>query len=196
MITATAERTGLSEAEYLAFERNSKTKHEYFRSEVFAMAGASRAHNLIVTNIVAALHGLLRERPCEVYSSDMRVRVAETGLYTYPDIVVVCGEPRFADDELDTLLNPTIVFEVLSKATESCDRGKKFEHYRKLDSLMQYVLLSQSEVLIEQFVKQAGGRWLLNEFRAGEMLELQQIGDALAVDELYFKVLSKSAHQA
>ena len=107
----------MTEAEYLVFERESELKHEYLNGHVYAMSGASRIHNLICTNIVGALHPQLRDKPCEIYQSDMRINVSATGLYTYPDIAIVCGEPRFAEDEFDTLLNPTLIIEVLSPST-------------------------------------------------------------------------------
>src|SRR5205085_5334550 len=116
--------------EYLILERQAEYKSEYFNGEIFAMTGASRRHNLVAANVLASLHGQLRKRPCEVYSSDMRVKVSPTGLYTYPDVVVVCNDPLFDDKQKDTLLNPTVLIEVLSKSTASYDRGEKFEHYR------------------------------------------------------------------
>src|SRR2546428_1618931 len=111
-------RPYITPEEYLALERKAEHKSEYLHGEVFAMTGASRKHNLIATNILISLGQQLKGRPCEAYSSDMRVKVAATGLYTYPDIVVVCGDPKFEDDYVDTLLNPTLLVEVLSKSTE------------------------------------------------------------------------------
>ena len=174
--------------EYLAVERSSQGKYEYLDGEVFAMAGASEAHNLIVANVVGELRAALRKRPCKVYPSDMRMKVPATGLYTYPDASLVCHAPEFEDAEADTLLNPQIIFEVLSDSTEDYDRGTKFKSYRSLPSLRDYVLVSQAEILVEHFVRQADGSWLLRERRAGEQLELASIGCAIAVDELYLKV--------
>ena len=125
--------------EYLAMERKADVKSEYFNGFITAMSGASRKHNLVTANISAVIHGQLRDRPCEVYIGDMRVRVTPTGLFTYPDVVAVCGEPKFLDDEFDTLLNPTLIIEVLSPSTAEYDRQDKFEHYRSLDSLREYV---------------------------------------------------------
>jgi hypothetical protein len=118
--------------EYLARERQAEVRSEYFAGEIFAMSGNSRGHNLIVTNAVGELRHRLRHRPCEVYPSNMRVKVEASGLYTYPDVTVVCGEPRFEDAEVDTLLNPMVLMEVLSKSTEAYGRGKKSAHYRRL----------------------------------------------------------------
>ncbi len=133
----------LSPQEYLAMERQAETKSEYYAGEVFAMAGASRKHNLIVPNLAYLLVGQLKSRSCEVYNSDMRVKVSATGLYTYPDLAVVCGKPRFDDDQEDTLLNPTVIVEVLSKSTEAYDRGEKFAMYRALESMTDYLLIAQ-----------------------------------------------------
>jgi Uma2 family endonuclease len=122
-VMSTAPSRRLTEAEYLAIERQAETKSEFYNGEMFAMAGAKRNHNLIVTNLVRELSQKLRRKPCEVYPSDMRLKVGKTGLYTYPDVVVLCGEPRFLDDEVDTLLNPTLLIEVLSESTASYVRG-------------------------------------------------------------------------
>jgi Uma2 family endonuclease len=132
----------LTPEEYLARERQVDTKSEFYDGELFAKAGASRSHNLIVGNVTGELRAQLRGRPCEVYPADMRVKVSETGLYAYPDVVVVCGEPRFEDEHLDTLLNPTVIVDVLSPSTEAYDRGEKFAQYRKLASLREYVLIA------------------------------------------------------
>jgi len=121
--------------EYLRLERQAEYKSEYLNGEIFAMSGASREHNLIAGNIVAELNQQLRAKPCEVYPSDMRLKVTATGLYTYPDVMVVCGEPKFEDKYVDTLLNPTLIVEVLSQSTERYDRIAKTSYYRTLDSL-------------------------------------------------------------
>ncbi len=129
-------------SEYLVLERNSVIRHEYYAGAIFAMVGASEAHNLIITSTVFSLYGQLRARPCRIYSNDMLVRVAATGLYTYPDLIVVCGESRFTDDTFETLVDPTVIIEVLSDPTERYDRGKKFQHYRALASLREYLLIA------------------------------------------------------
>lgn len=183
-----AQKQTLTPAEYLAAERSSPLKHEYCDGEVFAMAGASEAHNLIVANVVGEMRSALRQRPCKVYPSDMRVKVPATGLYTYPDASITCDRPQFEDDEDDTLLNPQVIFEVLSDSTEDYDRGTKFKNYRSIPSLRDYVLVSQREVLVEHFVRQADGSWLLREYRTGARVELTATGCAVEVDELYLKV--------
>ncbi|MCC6551747.1 MAG: Uma2 family endonuclease [Polyangiaceae bacterium] len=175
--------------EYLAMERSSPQKHEYSGGEVFAMAGASKEHNLIVTNVVGELRNALRRLPCEVYPSDMRIKIPATGLYTYADASVTCDRPSFEDDEFDTLLNPQVIFEVLSDSTKDYDRGTKFKNYRSIPSLRDYVLVSQNEILVEHFVRHPDGSWILRERRTGELLELASVGCAIPVDELYLKVL-------
>ena len=173
--------------EYLAFERSSEEKHEYYAGEIFAMSGASREHNLIVTNTVVSLGGQLSNKPCEVYPSDMRVKINSIK-YTYPDVTVVCGEPRFANGEFDTLLNPTVIVEVLSDSTENYDRGKKFEHYRTLDSLQEYVLIAQDEIHTEHYIR-ANNKWVLTEAKSIEAsVELSSINCTLSLADVYRKV--------
>jgi len=179
----------LTPEEYLTLERTAAYKSEYFRGEVFAVAGASPTHVLMVSNIVAALHGQLRRRPCAVYSTDLRVKVQVSGLYTYPDVVVVCGDLQFDDDHQDTILNPILIIEVLSESTKDYDRGEKFVQYRKIPSFVEYVLVAQDECHVEHFVKQAHGGWLLSETnRLEDTLPLSSIECTLPLREVYEKV--------
>lgn len=179
----------VSPEEYLRLERQSEYKSEYVNGEIFAMSGASRKHNLVAGNIVAELNRQLRGKPCEVYPSDMRVKVTATGLYTYPDVVVVCGEPKFEDEYVDTLLNPTLLVEVLSQSTERYDRIAKSSYYRTLDSLAEHLLIAQDEIRLEQYVKQANGQWLLYECSSlDEVVELPSISCSLALRDVYDKV--------
>ena len=180
----------LSAEDYLAFERQSEFRHEYYRGEIFQMSGASREHNLIVTNSVTAINTRLRGRNCETYSNDMRVYMPVTGLYTYPDVVVVCGEPKFLDSEFDTLLNPVVLIEALSPSTADYDRGKKFWHYQSIESLREYLLIAQDEVKIEHLVKQPDGRWSVSEYNSPEAtIELPSIQISLKASEIYERVL-------
>jgi Uma2 family endonuclease len=175
--------------EYLALERQAQCKSEYYAGEIFAMAGASRWHNLIVTNVLRELSTQLKGRPCTTYPSDMRVKVNPTGLYSYPDVTVVCGEAQFEDNQQDTLLNPTLIVEVLSESTEAYDRGGKFAHYRKLASLMEYVLIAQTKPHIEHYVRQPDNRWLLAEADSlHDSIHLPSIDCHLALAEVYDKV--------
>jgi Uma2 family endonuclease len=182
--------TLLTPGEYLAIERRAEFRSEYIEGEIVAMTGASRRHNLIVANLTGELRQQLKSRPCELYPSDMRIRIPSGKLYTYPDIVVVCGEPQFEDAYVDTLLNPTLIIEVLSESTESYDRGKKFGYYRTLESLREYGLLAQDEYRLEQYVKQADGRWLLSEFKGLEAtVKLASIECNLQLTEVYDRVV-------
>lgn len=184
---ATQPNTFLSPAEYLEIERKADHKSEYYAGEMFAMAGASRRHVVIVTNLAAELRQALKGRPCETYSADLRLRVTPTGLYTYPDIIVTCGEPQFADG--DTLLNPTLIIEVLSDSTRDYDRGRKFQNYRSLPSLAEYLTVEQNEPHVEQWVRQAEKHWLLTEFaEMTESVRLASIECTLALAEIYDRI--------
>jgi Uma2 family endonuclease len=154
----------ISPQEYLATERLADFRSEYLRGEVFAMAGASYEHTLVKDNTAGEARGQLKSGPCRVLTSDMRVKVDATGLYTYPDIAIVCDEPQFEDEVFDTLLNPRVLVEVLSDSTEKYDRGAKFGHYRQIPSLQEFVLIAQDRPLVERFVRQADGSWLLTVF--------------------------------
>ena len=187
-IETTATRTLLTPGEYLAKERKALTKSEYSDGQIHAMPGASRKHNLITANTLVELHIQLRNRVCEVYPSDMRVKVGSAGLYTYPDVVVVCEEPRFEDTHFDTLLNPTVLIEVLSPSTAAYDRGDKFASYQKLDSLCEYVLISQDSVCVEHYLRQEQD-WNLTEFRSlDDGFSLVSIGCELSLRAIYAKV--------
>lgn len=176
----------VSQQEYLRLERHAEYKSEYYDGEIFAMAGASRTHNRIVTNVVGELRRQLKHRPCGLYASDMRVKIAPTGLYAYPDIIVVCGREEFAEGEyLDTLLNPTVIFEALSKSTGGYDKGDKFTHYRELPSLKDYLLIATKEHRVEQYAVQAGV-WTLRDVRGlNATVELPSIQCALPLREIY-----------
>ena len=170
-------------------ERRAEYKSEYFGGEVFAMAGASRRHGLIVTNLIRELSLQLKERPCEVYAGDLRLRVTPTGLYTYPDVMVICADVRFADDQKDTVLNPVVLIEVLSESTRDYDRGRKFQHYRTLPSLMEYLTVAQDEPHIEHWSRQQEDRGLLVEFsNLGQSIQLASINCVLPLAEIYDKI--------
>ncbi|HVF49034.1 MAG TPA: Uma2 family endonuclease [Pyrinomonadaceae bacterium] len=182
-------KTYLTPAEYLAIERKAEYKSEYIDGVMVGMTGASREHNLIVFNLAGLINPQLKGQPCEGYVNDMRVRTPSTRPYTYPDVVVVRGEPQFEDETFDTLLNPTVIIEVLSDSTELYDRGKKFGFYRTIDSLAEYLLVAQNESRIEHYARQADGRWLLADYRAPEeSVELASIQCRLTLGEVYDKV--------
>jgi len=146
--------------EYLAFERASETKHEYIDGEIYAMAGAKRNHSLINASIIALLYNQLQRRipPCLVYTSDMRVKV-DISNYFYPDVTVVCGDALYDETELDMLINPALVIEILSPSTEVYDRRKKTPRYQKIESLQEYLLVAQDEAWVERYRRQPDGTW-------------------------------------
>jgi len=174
--------------EYLALEREAEFKHEYISGEIVAMAGATREHILITGNIAQRLRNQLEGSPCETYSNDMRVRTTPSD-YVYPDVVVVCDEPQFEDNEFDTLLNPTVVIEVLSKSTEARDRGEKFSDYRGIASVKDVVFVSQYRMRAEHYVRQANGEWILHEATLpSETITLESIGCTLTLAEIYERI--------
>ena len=186
----------LTQADYLRIERAAETKSEFYRGEMFAMSGASRQHNRLSINISSSLHGQLRKSPCEAFANDMRVKVSETGLYTYPDVAVACGTPQFEDKQLDTLLNPTVIIEVLSKSTESYDRGAKFAQYRQLPSLQTYLLVSQDRLLVERFTRD-GNEWRYQAYEhADEVVNITAIDCTLRLADCYERVEFELADNA
>ena len=179
----------LTEAEYLAIERAAEFKSEFFDGEMFAMAGGTPRHSLISTNLAAEFNNRLRAGLCVPYNADLRIKIEATGLCAYPDLSVICGPLEFAEGTNDTVLNPTVIVEVLSDSTEAYDRGKKFEHYRHIGSLREYLLVSQKEPRIEQFIRQPDGRWLLNEAAGPEAkVELPALHIAISLAEVFAKV--------
>ena len=187
-MSSTAAQTYLTPEEYLAWERKADIKHEYLRGEIIAMSGASRSHSLIVTNISGELYIQLKRGTCEVHTNDIRVRTSPEISYFYPDVLVVCGEPRFEDNAFDTLLNPIVLVEVLSPSTEAYDRGEKFEHYQQLTSLREYILVSQDEVRVERYRRQ-DTEWQPTEFRSlADVLLLTSIDCELSLDDIYRRV--------
>lgn len=185
----------ISELEYLHRERAADFKSEFFDGEMFAMVGGTPTHSLIAANFVGEARQALKGRPCKVFTSDLRVRVDATGLYTYPDATIVCGELQFADDQRDTLTNPTVIVEVLSESTEKYDRGRKANHYRQLASLQELVLIAQDRPHVERYTRQPSGDWLFHEDRdLAAQFELPtlgisiQNGFSIALAEIYRNV--------
>ena len=181
--------TYVSPEEYLRLERQAEYKSEYLNGEIFPMSGASRQHNLITANIGAEFNRQLKGKPCEAYASDMRVKVRSNGLYTYPDVIVVCGEPQFEDQEVDTLLNPTLLIEVLSQSTERYDRIAKTSYYRTIDSLQEHLLVAQHEVRVEQYLRQPNGQWAQMQYTSpDEVVQLTSIDCSLKLIDAYDKI--------
>jgi len=186
---STQSKTYLTPEQYLEIERKAEFKSEYYRGEMFAMSGARELHVLIRGNAFGELRHQLRGGSCKTYQSDMRVCVTAEGLYTYPDVTVVCGKAEFLDETCDALLNPTLVIEVLSKSTEACDRGQKFKLYRSLKSLAQYLLISSREISADLYTRQPDGQWLLtSKDKLEDSIELQSIGCRLSLADLYEQV--------
>jgi Uma2 family endonuclease len=184
---STAPAVHVTPEQYLALERRASERNEYVDGAIYPMAGASRNHSLIAGNVFRVVSIYLLSRPGEVHMADMRVRISSTGRYTYPDIVAVCDAPQFEDAELDTLLNPTVIVEVLSPSTEADDRGDKFARYRRIPSLCEYVLVDQDRVLVERFMRR-GTEWVLSEFNSlDDILHLESLGCDVPLREIYAK---------
>lgn len=185
-------QTGWTREAYLTFEQESETRHEFVNGQVIAMAGASRAHDLIVITLLAKLYALLLQNGCESHSGDIRVRLSFDD-YAYPDISIVCDEPQFEDTHPETLLNPTLLIEVLSPSTEKYDRGSKGIRYRSLPSLKEYLLISQDKFHIEHYRRQANGEWGVRDifgldasitfFSIEATLQLKEVYEQVSLDE-------------
>jgi Uma2 family endonuclease len=184
----------LTEEAYLQYERTSTLKHEYYNGHIYAMAGASEDHNLIAMNIAAILRARVRGSSCRAYPSDMRVKVLHTGLNTYPDFTVVCGPPQFVNPEKrDTLTNPTVIIEILSPSTESYDRGEKFQHYRTIDTLQEYILVAQNKYRIERFVRHDTNEWVLSDIAGiDSSLPLSTLQTQIPLAEIYEQVPTRT----
>ena len=180
-----------SEAEYLLIERAAEYKSEFCDGEIYSMAGATRTHVLIAGNIGTLLYAQFRDRRCEAYMSDMRVKAADSAMYTYPDVVAVCGEPRFLDSRNDTLTNPQLVVEVMSPSTEDHDRGAKVRRYRQIESLTDYLLVSQDCPLIEHGTRDGLRQhvWTLREYSSlSDQIEIESLEVRLPLADVYAKV--------
>jgi len=194
-MASAAKRNYITPEEYLARERLAETKSEYYDGQIWplgepirGMAGTTRVHNLISGNLFREISSQLKDRPCETYIGDIRVRGKPGDSHTYPDVVVVCGDPRFEDDQLDTLSNPDVIIEVLSPSTEAWDRGGKFHYYQQVASLKEYVLVSQDRRLVESYTRQ-GDQWLLRTWnRSEESLRLTSVVCEIPLREIYFMV--------
>jgi Uma2 family endonuclease len=187
---STQSKSFLTPEQYLETERKAGYKSEYLKGEVFAMSGASIAHNTLTVNLTILLHPQVRKHGCRLFATDMRVRVPLVGLYTYPDIVVVCDKPQFIDSSVDTLLNPTFLAEVLSPSTEAYDRGRKFEYYQTLESLSQYLLIAQDRMRADLITRHPDGDWRLKSISKPEqVLEISSIGGKLTLADIYEDVV-------
>lgn len=178
--------------EYLELERKSEIRHEHIDAEIFEMAGEGKRHNQISANLMRLLGNQILERDCNVYANGMRVNIASTGNYTYPDIVGICGDEEFEDEKQDILLNPLLLIEILSKSTEAYDRGTKFEFYQTIESFNEYTLITQEPFRVEQFIRQDKNTWTYLEFRNSEdVIHLQSINCELSLHDIYHNVEQK-----
>ncbi len=183
---ALKKETIVSPEEYLKFERNSEEKHELIYGEIVVMTGASRKHNIILGNLFSILHRALKGKTCRVYMNDLRVRIKSMDLYTYPDIVITCGEEDFEDSHKDTLQNPKCIIEILSDSTEKYDRGEKFNHYRKIESLEEYILVSLDSHIVESFIKKNENSWIFTAQEGlDQHLEIRTCDIKISLSDIY-----------
>ena len=189
-MSAKLKKKYISSEDYLALERESLEKHEYFDGEMFAMAGTSEEHANISSNINISLGVQLKKRSCKSYQSDLRVHIPATGLYTYPDVLVVCGKPELLEDAFpDTLTNPILIIEVLSPSTADYDKGTKFDHYRTIEILQEYILVWQEKKRVAHYTKQENGSWILRDFIGDDAeITLNSVDCRLLMEDIYDKV--------
>ncbi|MBP7283286.1 MAG: Uma2 family endonuclease [Leptospiraceae bacterium] len=184
----TSEKKTFTSEEYLELERKAEFKSELINGEMYAMAGVTRKHNRIALNVASFLNNFLQNKPCRIYFADLRVQVSKTGLFTYPDLVITCGNEMkmMGDKYKDTLLNPKCILEVLSDSTEKYDRGEKFSHYQNLESLEEYILISQNQTKVESFLRQADNKWLYQKVEGSESeLSIHSIETKIKLEEIY-----------
>lgn len=176
----------ISQKEYLDFERNALDKHEYYEGEIFAMSGASYKHNLIESNLRLALGTFLKGKKCREFGSNLRIHIPSNSLYTYPDILVLCNKPDFVDDEFDTITNPTVIIEILSPSTANYDRGSKFDLYREIETLNNYVLIDSKAVHVIVYSKNDDNTWTLAETKNSiDNIRINSIDFSMPVAEIY-----------
>ena len=185
VVTGPSHRIHYSYAEYLALEEASNVKHEYLDGQIYGMAGGTPEHAALAAAVIGLLFPQLRDGRCRAFDSDLRVRVPSTGLATYPDVTIVCGRRELDSTDKDAVTNPTVLVEVLSRTTAGYDRGDKFEHYKRLPSLRQYLLVSEHEHTIEVWTRDAAGAWSSDIARDGDIAELSSIGCRIEVTDLY-----------
>ena len=182
-------RLKISPEEYLRFEREAEERHEFDNGRIYAMAGESPSHSRICVNVTGEVRTRLKGKSCEAFSSNMKVCVSAAGKFYYPDLSVVCGEARYHDQERDALVNPRVIVEVLSPSTEKYDRSAKFQAYQQLESLTDFLLISQDKPLVEHFARQSGGQWLYTAYKGlAAIVPLPSIECEVSLAELYERV--------
>lgn len=177
----------VSVEEYLKAEDLSEVKHEYYAGEIFAMAGGSFPHNQITANILGEVHQYLKNKSCRIYGSDLKVHVKNKSSFVYPDLTIICNGPQFYEDRNDIVINPSVIIEVLSPATQNYDRGQKFMLYRQISSLKEYFLVSSTEVLVEKFSRRAANEWVLTEYKL--------LDDAIAIDSINYQTMLSTLYR-
>lgn len=176
----------VSPEKYLEIERVSQEKHEYYNGEIFAMSGASKEHNIIAKNINTLVLPFLKGKSCDMFGSDLRVHIPKNSLFTYPDFTIICGKWETTDNEKDTVTNPSVLVEILSKSTKDYDRGTKFNLYRNIKTLKEYILIDSTKVSVEIFLKQENQKWILSEFKnLSDSFIISTIGLSLMLKDLY-----------
>lgn len=182
--------------EYLRAEREALNKHEYYRGQIFAMSGASLPHNIIFKNTFLNLGIKLKGKKCQPFGSDLRIHIPENSLYTYPDISIICGKPETTDDTKDTITNPSVIIEILSKSTRDYDKGQKFTLYRDITTLKEYILIDSETVSVETLTRNDDRSWTFREYRSlGDTFDIETIGESFSVSELYFEVFDATQTQ-
>lgn len=182
-------KTIITEEEFLEQERKAEYKSEFYKGEIFAMAGATKEHNKIVASVISEIGAHLKDKSCSFFPSDLRLHNFENGLYTYPDVTIVCGEEKYLDDKFDTLTNPTVIFEVLSPATENYDRGIKFKLYRSISSLQNYVVVSSTEYTAEVYTRN-NDKWVLSTANDKEgALYISAIDYTMKLSDIYAQII-------
>ncbi len=174
--------------DYLELESKSEIKNEYHNGEIYAMAGASIFHNKILSNLISILNRLLKNKNCSEYPSDLRLHLDKSKLFTYPDAIIICGEPEFYQNRKDTVTNPSVIFEILSESTEKYDRGAKFSFYREIPELKEYVLISSLTKKVEKFKFIGNGEWVFKESKENEEFFLETTKDSISINDLYDKI--------
>jgi len=184
------ENTRMTPEEYLEFEKTSEFRHEYFDGEIFAMTGAKRNHNLIGFNIAGELRGQIKGTPCRGFLSDQRVKIQGIDKYVYPDLTFACGDIEFLEYELDSLVNPVVIVEILSDSTELYDRVLKFEHYQLIDSLQEYILVSQHRPRVEKYERnREDNTWILSSYtKMDHVIKINSINCELLLSDVYFEI--------
>ena len=183
------EKQYITPEQYLESERLALEKHEFYLGEIFAMSGASFRHNQIFKNTYGNLFNKLKGKPCQPYGSDLRIHIPNNSLYTYPDIYIICGKPEMTDTVKDTITNPSVIIEILSKSTYDYDKGQKFTLYRDIDSLREYILIDSMSIRVEHYFKNEDSSWTLKDYRTiDDKLNIETISADLLLSDVYVDV--------